>query len=371
MGRRWSWTAAAMAVLVPVFAFALTLGPRAASAATSWTVVDAPSVPSGELLDVAGSSRSDVWAVGSWFRAPISAFLSLAMHFDGTSWHVVHTPSEGRWNQFRGVAVLSPTDAWAVGYGNNYSTLLEHWDGTSWSLVTSAPFGADKPLYGISALSASDVWVSGGGETPFVAHFDGTAWNEVPTVDLGGAYSVLYKIAAVTSNDVWAAGFRETARGEDTLIEHWDGHAWSIVASPHPNDDDYIRSLVAVSASDIWLGGTWFGDEPQYTEHPLLEHWNGSAWSLVASPAGKEPWDFASRGPNDVWMTGDQGNYVTLLEHWDGTTWSVAPSPVGGPGDSELNGATRLPDGTLWAVGSWEPTGSTTDQPLTMVLPAG
>jgi len=147
------------------------------------------------------------------------------------------------------------------------------------------------------------------------------------------------------------------------------GHAWTVVPSPHPNDDDYIRSLVAVSANDIWLGGTWFGDEPQYTEHPLVEHWNGTAWSLVQSPAGKEPWDFAAHSSSDVWMTGDQGNYVTLLEHWDGSSWSVVQSPVGRPGDSELNGTTTLPDGTLWAVGSWEPNGG--DQPLTMVLPAG
>ena len=74
-----------------------------------------------------------------------------------------------------------------------------------------------------------------------------------------------------------------------------------------------------------------------------MEHWDGTTWSLVRSPAGKEPWDFAPRASNDVWMTGDQGNYVTLLEHWDGSAWSVVQSPVGRPGDSELNGATALP----------------------------
>ena len=292
------------------------------------------------------------------------------MHWDGTKWRLAFTPSEGDWNQFRGVAVLSPTNAWAVGIGNNYSTLLEHWDGTSWTLVQNAPFGAGTPLYGITALSATDVWVSGGGSTPFVAHWDGLVWREVPTVDLGGAYSILYKIAAVSSNDVWAAGFVETRLGEQTLVEHWDGTKWTVVPSPHPNSDDYIRSLTAVSAKDVWLGGEWFGDAPQYTEHPLVEHWDGTTWSLVKSPPGTDPWDIVGLSATDAWMVGDQGFYVTLLEHWDGSAWSIVQSPVGGPGDSELNGATKLTDGTLWAVGSWEPSGSG-DQPLTMRLASG
>src|SRR5205823_12451323 len=78
---RWSSVLLSLvtALAIPV-AFGVTLAAPPASAATSWTVVDSPSIPFGEFLDVAGSSRGDVWAVGSWFRASTSAFLSLAYH---------------------------------------------------------------------------------------------------------------------------------------------------------------------------------------------------------------------------------------------------------------------------------------------------
>src|SRR5437868_6514112 len=62
-----------------------------------------------------------------------------------------------------------------------------------------------------------------------------------------------------------------------TLIEHWNGSAWSVVASPKGSGGDQLTGVAAVSASNIWAAGTG-------NARTLIEQWNGASWSIVASP---------------------------------------------------------------------------------------
>jgi len=69
-----------------------------------------------------------------------------------------------------------------------------------------------------------------------------------------------------------------------TLAEHWDGHRWAVVNSPHPGlADNMLYGVAAVSGSDVWAVGTDSG--PDNAFHPLLEHWNGQSWSVTPVPA--------------------------------------------------------------------------------------
>lgn len=40
--------------------------------------------------------------------------------------------------------------------------------------------------------------------------------------------------ASVSANDVWAVGQTTAATGFQTLAEHWDGTAWTVVPTPNP-----------------------------------------------------------------------------------------------------------------------------------------
>src|SRR5438105_728723 len=154
--RRWL-----LPVTIATLFSAIAVGPRslATPAASAWQVVKAPRVPWGELLAVGGSAPDDVWALGD--SSYHGNFLNLAMHWDGTAWQQVPTPSIGNWNMLRGVAVLSKTDAWAVGFTHDYTTLIEHWDGSAWTIVDSPVVKLNAPLYGITAVTADDVWAAG------------------------------------------------------------------------------------------------------------------------------------------------------------------------------------------------------------------
>src|SRR5438105_15142308 len=61
-------------------------------------------------------------------------------------WTVVPSPSVGTdINELEGVAALSTTDAWAVGFfraRNTYRTLTEHFNGSTWSVVPSPNVGS-------------------------------------------------------------------------------------------------------------------------------------------------------------------------------------------------------------------------------------
>ena len=65
------------------------------------------------------------------------------------------------------------------------------------------------------------------------------------------------------------------------MIEHWDGTAWTVVPSPNPNPqgNNCLVAVAGVSASDVWaVGHQLLG--------PFTEHWNGKSWTIVNTPAG-------------------------------------------------------------------------------------
>src|SRR5204862_547524 len=89
----------------------------------------------------------------------------------------------------------------------------------------------------------------------------------------GSRSSYLSGVAAVSANDIWAVG--------GSLIEHWDGSNWSVVPSPSPSAGySNLYGVAAVSANDVWAVGS-SGYDPFQT---LTEHWNGRSWSVVPSP---------------------------------------------------------------------------------------
>ena len=98
------------------------------------------------------------------------------------SWEIVESPNPGsNSNHLLAVSVLSASDIWAVGdfrasSGSSYQLLTIHWDGSTWSLIPSPSFGGDAILRAVAAVSTSDVWVFGAqlNVGPLILRWDGT-----------------------------------------------------------------------------------------------------------------------------------------------------------------------------------------------------
>src|SRR5437899_949601 len=83
------------------------------------------------------------------------------------------------------------------------------------------------------------------------------------------------------TNDVWAVEYltKPNPGGTQTLIEHWDGSQWTMVSSPNPGSvRDELYGVAAISANDVWAVGDSFngGNSNNLT---LIEHWDGTSWS--------------------------------------------------------------------------------------------
>ena len=96
---------------------------------------------------------------------------------------------------------------------------------------------------------------------------------------------------------------------------------------------------------------------------PLIEYWNGKTWSIITSPTQGTSdliGGIAAVSANNIWVVGDYSNgidpasspYFTLIEHWDGTVWSVVNSPSPGSIASDLVSAAAIPKtSNVWAAG--------------------
>jgi len=109
------------------------------------------------------------------------------------------------------------------------------------------------------------------------------AWTIVPSVDPGTTFNYLQGMAAVSANDVWAVGgYLDASANYDTLAEHWNGTAWSVVTTPNqPSLPNGLNAVAAIAPNDVWAVGSYVDDPNSYT---LIEHWDGSAWTIVSSP---------------------------------------------------------------------------------------
>ena len=97
---------------------------------------------------------------------------------------------------------------------------------------------------------------------------------------------------ALAPNNVWAVGETTGVNGSfgtgQTLIEHWDGTSWSVVTSPNagggsPSAANELLRVAAISANDIWAVGR-FLDPNTNVYRTLTEHWDGTKLECHPQP---------------------------------------------------------------------------------------
>jgi hypothetical protein len=307
----------------------------------SWRVFPSPNLGMNNTLNyVVVVSTNDLWATGNTmtgqFGTPTKTLLE---HWNGKSWNIVPSPNPGlTHNDLAGPAVISKDDVWAGGSydtsaGSIFHTMVLHWDGSQWRVVPSPSPGTNDFLGDMGAVSANDVWAVGnatinGTSQTLIEHWNGTQWSIVKSPNVGTHDNVLIGVTAVSRSDVWAVGFANDSNNVmRTLIEHWNGKSWRVVPSPNvgsPNTvlNNIITEVVAISASDIWTSGDYV--LANGNRQTLLEHWNGSQWSVVPTPNIGSHDDYfqgmAADSANDLWAVGGDNDPVhhqqlTLIEH--------------------------------------------------------
>jgi hypothetical protein len=345
------------------FVFAIASPGNALSETAAWGVVPSPNrgTLQNELAGLAVVSSNDIWAVGRYNsgRPPtVTGRNTLALHWDGMDWTDVNTPNPtwagADFFSLEDAAAISSTSVWAVGYAEDFAslkstTLIERWNGSAWKIVPSPnPGGSSLPnqLFAV-AVGDADAWAVGAAGYPEHAlslRLQGGRWRSVPN----GCGVPLNGVELVSRTDVWAVG-------SDTTC-HFDGTTWAVVPSPQPRpafqETAYVLTDVsALAANDVWASGYRVIDQGEYLQdQSIVEHWDGTTWTLTTDVDGQALNGIEALGSNDVWAVGTDGTRG-LVVHFDGTGWNVVPSPT--PGDSGvLADAESESTSHLWAVGT-------------------
>jgi hypothetical protein len=329
-----------------------------------------------------------------------------------TYWSVTASPSPGSThNTLNGVSCTSSTWCIAVGSYTNGSVgyaLVESWDGSAWSTSSgSAPAGG---LNGVSCTSSTWCVAVGsyGVDQTLVESWDGTGWSTVPSPSPGTAENVLRSVSCTSPTNCVAVGFYSDQfnTGDQTLVESWDGTAWSVVSSPSPSITNDLNSVSCTSSTWCVAVGSYYTGSASFA---LVESWDGTTWSINSNPGGSSPvfgvsctsstscmavgwpnsnvdalamtWDGTSWSAVATpkwysWLEGvscttptncvavgyspnGSSEVTTLAESWDGTAWSVSPSPSPGSYSNILNGVSCASSTWCSAVGDAWPDTST------------
>jgi hypothetical protein len=353
---------------------------------SAWSIIASPNAsPRSVLNGVNCTSASNCWAVG--YYGTINQ--TLIEQWNGTAWTRIISrnlnPSGINTNYLQGINCTSASQCWAVGAyvsTNVYQTLVERWNGTSWSIVASPNISSSHGdnLANVACASASQCFTVGNyldsalNAHPLVEQWDGTTWSIVTPPSNNTQQSVLSGVTCPSASQCWAVGYYTAGSGfsaqYQTFVIHWDGTSWSIVASPDTSTTqlNILNAVTCNSTSDCWTVGYY--QNSSFIYQTLIEHWDGSAWSVVSSPNSGTQSNYFNgitcSSASDCWAAGYDGvngSYQTLTEHWDGTSWSIVTSlNPGGSNNNVLNGVACSSASLCWAVGDYN--NGSTDQNL-------
>jgi len=241
-----------------------------------------------------------------------------------------------------GHAVVTATDLTDYGYNQALIDTSDPNTYASGNLINPGPY--DNELYGVSCVSTTFCMAVG---------WYGNAANDIPQTLIEGLETL-----------------------DDS--EYW-------FALPSPNlassnggaTENELQSVSCTSPTFCMAVGYYYDDAPNVDAwQTLVESWNGIAWSIVASPNnspfGSPSGINADYTDNYLWgvscasttmcvAVGDDvySNlgitvYATLIESWNGTTWTLVPSPNTDTSTPELlSGVSCVSTTSCVAVGSY------------------
>ncbi len=259
----------------------------------------------------------EVYSVGRWARAPASQA----------------PPTE--LNVLQGVSCATTSFCVAVGYFFNglvNRPLLEVLRGTAF--VAEAPGGSlaagSEKLYGVSCVASGVCGLVGDQAANGVWRvlegvYTSSAWSVSP-----GHQGVLYAVSCASATSCMAVGDRVGLAAWQALAASYSGASWSAVTvgDTATTEANVLRGVscpgtsYCVAAGSYWNGALW---------QTLVDTWDGSAWSITPTPDTPAPEDdylYSVSCASPAYCIA-AGAHVThgLIETFDRGAWRITASP--------------------------------------------
>jgi hypothetical protein len=316
----------------------------------SWSIESSPNPTIGvytEFLGVACPGVSSCLAVGG---GPAGGLIgtTLAESWDGAAWSINATPdTESLSTDLAGVSCASASDCVAVGsftdLTSDQQSFAELWDGSSWT-ASEPPSGAiaSTELSGVSCPASSSCVAVGTtalstpNSMPFAATWNGASWvGSSPLLPSGADAASLDAVSCLSMSDCVAVGYTTNGATSAPLVEQFNGAAWSVEPDPPPaGEDAQLSGVSCVTATDCVA----VGEEDEMaagTQIALAQEDTGSGWSTepALGPLESSLNAVDCIATDFCYAAGQNAGNVSLLELWDGITWT--PIPAQNPGDAE------------------------------------
>jgi hypothetical protein len=314
-----------------------------------WCPSTTPADPRRALTAVWGTSKNDVWAVGS---------AGTILHFDGSDWK---SASVDTTRTLFSVGGSGPDDVWVVGtYGTLYHGPGFDAGTANWKAVPIVFYAgaAEKTLTSVWGASPDDIWIAGE-SLKIPSEAKAASQYRIKSLDGGFGWEAISPCATCTfvssvwgtsPSDVWSVG-----QGGKTFhtsvarpVDGGDGDAGIVDAggAVAPGwigiDSQTKQDLLAVwgsSKDDIWTVGRR-GTIRRYLA-------GAPSWEVVQAGATEDLHGVWGSAEDDVWVVGDYG---TIL-HFDGTGWQISKAALPVGVKPHLYGVWGSAKDDVWIVG--------------------
>jgi hypothetical protein len=285
-----------------------------------------------------GASSNTLYAGGDFIRAGNAGALAIAK-WDGNLWSALTGPkSQGAWLGPRVVSVAG-NEVYIGGSGlliagGVKANRIAHWNGSAWDDVDGGIAGGNSDVnailsYGGNVYVGGNFTSAGGVTAKNVAYWDGGSWHA-----LASGLNSNINALCFHSGQLFAGG-SFTRRGDGTGnlpgIARWDGNDWvdvPVILSWRINN--VINALVSDGAN-LYVGGNyfigWFEPVPPYNGASVdnIGYWDGSNWWPLGTGFTTNVNSLALMG-GELYACGSFTNSgptrTRRIAKWNGSAWS-------------------------------------------------
>ena len=308
-----------------------------AVAPAGWAATTPAKAPSWHVLETVNGLSQDFGAVVATGPASGWAFVdnaSYAYERTGvTTWKKVPYPG-GNGVSFAAAAATSASDVWA--FTNIAGTRFQAVElvGGKWTVRKTLGGYAGA----VSVLAANDVWVFGSTAT---YHYNGSTWATVAGGAFGGS--------ALSTSDYWVTGTAGQTQTAVTHVKNGKKVTFNLVGllpakTKKALDDPKVAGVYAASDTNVYVVGN--GSTQDAGGPVVILHYDGHAWTKLASYDNGNPFDITPDGAGGLWIPVYWAGGGTILHYSRGAITAAALPRPGQDESTHPNGVSRVPGTT-------------------------